>query len=219
MPGPRLSSVDHNLPAAGVEPVLLLASGSPRRRELLAQIGVPHAVVVPGIEELRLAGEGVGECLLRLALAKARAGHAVAQERSAHLGQLPVLGADTAVVLGADMLGKPVDRDDALAMLARLSDTTHRVLTAVALVHAGGEATRLCESRVRFRALTAPECAAYWESGEPRDKAGAYAVQGLGAVFISALEGSYSGVMGLPLYETAELLDAAGVPRWRSLEA
>jgi septum formation protein len=91
------------------------------------------------------------------------------------------------------------------------------VLTAVALVHAGGEAVRLCESRVRFRVLTAAECAAYWESGEPRDKAGAYAVQGLGAVFISALEGSYSGVMGLPLYETAELLDAAGVPRWRDL--
>jgi septum formation protein len=212
-----MSSVDHNVPAAGPQPVLLLASGSPRRRALLAQIGVPHAVVLPGIEELRLAGEGAGECVLRLALAKARAGHALAQARAAEPGALPVLGADTAVVLGDDMLGKPVDRADALAMLARLSGATHRVLTAVALVHAGGEAVRLCESRVRFRVLTAAECAAYWESGEPRDKAGAYAVQGLGAVFISALEGSYSGVMGLPLYETAEILDAAGVPRWRDL--
>ena len=155
----------------------------------------------------------------RLALAKASSGHAVAQARSAEWGHLPVLGADTAVVLGDDMLGKPVDRADALAMLARLSGVTHRVLTAVALVHAGGEAVRLGESRVAFRALTSPEREAYWASGEPRDKAGAYAVQGLGAVFIRALEGSYSGVMGLPLFETAQLLDAAGVPRWQAMEA
>jgi septum formation protein len=198
--------------------VLLLASGSPRRRELLAQIGVPHAVIVPGIAELRLAGEGVHECVQRLALAKARAGHAAAQAGDVALQGLPVLGADTAVVLGDDMLGKPVDRADALAMLARLSGVTHRVLTAVALVHASGEAIRLSESRVRLRVLQPAECAAYWHSGEPRDKAGGYAVQGLGAVFVSSLEGSYSGVMGLPLYETAQLLDAAGVPRWRDVE-
>jgi septum formation protein len=213
------SPIHHNAGHGPSAPVLLLASGSPRRRELLAQIGVPHAVVVPGIEELRLAGEGVEACVRRVALAKARAGHAVAQARSAEWRHLPVLGADTAVVLGDDMLGKPADRDEALAMLARLSGVTHRVLTAVALVHAGGEAVRLSESRVAFRELAQPECAAYWESGEPRDKAGAYAVQGLGAVFIRGLEGSYSGVMGLPLYETAELLAAAGVPRWQAVEA
>jgi septum formation protein len=186
---------------------------------LLAQIGVPHAVVVPGIEELRLAGEGAADCVQRLALAKARAGHAVAQARSAEWGHLPVLGADTAVVLGEEMLGKPGDRAEALAMLARLSGATHRVLTAVALVHAGGEATALSDSRVDFRVLAAAECSAYWDSGEPRDKAGGYAVQGLGAVFIRALAGSYSGVMGLPLYETARLLDGAGVPRWQATEA
>jgi len=213
------TAIHHNAAGGPVAPVLLLASGSPRRRELLAQVGVPHAVVVPGIPEERLAGEGAADCVQRLAFAKARAGHAVAQARSEEWGHLPVLGADTAVVLGDEMLGKPADRDEALAMLARLSGVTHRVLTAVALVHAGGEAVRLSESRVEFRALTAAECEAYWASGEPRDKAGGYAVQGLGAVFISGLEGSYSGVMGLPLYETAQLLDAAGVPRWLPTEA
>ena len=211
--------IDHNAGRRPPAPVLLLASGSPRRRELLAQIGVPHAVVVPGIPEQRLAGEGVEDCVQRLALAKARAGHAVAQARSAEWGHLPVLGADPAVVLGSEMLGKPGDRAEALATLARLSGVTHRVLTAVALVHAGGEAVCLSESRVAFRELGEPECEAYWDSSEPRDKAGAYAVQGLGAVFIRGLEGSYSGVMGLPLYETAQLLDAAGVPRWLPTEA
>jgi septum formation protein len=211
--------IHHNAAGALPAPVLLLASGSPRRRELLAQVGVPHAVVVPGLPEQRLAGEGAADCVQRLALAKARAGHVVAQARSEEWGHLPVLGADTAVVLGDDMLGKPADRDEALAMLARLSGVTHRVLTAVALVHAGGEAVRLSESRVAFRALTGLECEAYWASGEPRDKAGGYAVQGLGAVFIRSLEGSYSGVMGLPLYETAQLLDAAGVPCWLPTEA
>ena len=211
--------IHHNAAGGLPAPVLLLASGSPRRRELLAQIGVPHAVVVPGIPEERRAGEGVEDCVQRLALAKARAGHAVAQARSEEWGHLPVLGADTAVVLGSEMLGKPADRAEALAMLARLSGVTHRVLTAVALVHAGGEAVRLSESHVEFRALTPHECDAYWASGEPRDKAGGYAVQGLGAVFIRGLAGSYSGVMGLPLFETAQLLDAAGVPRWRTTEA
>jgi septum formation protein len=211
--------IHHNAAGGLPAPVLLLASGSPRRRELLAQIGVPHAVVVPGIEELRLAGERAVDCVQRLALAKARAGHAVAQARPAEWGHLPVLGADTAVVLGEEMLGKPTDRAEALAMLARLSGVAHRVLTAVALVHAGGEASAVSESRVDFRVLDEAECSAYWESGEPRDKAGGYAVQGLGAVFIRALAGSYSGVMGLPLYETARLLDAAGVPRWQATEA
>jgi len=200
-------------PVAAV-PVLCLASGSPRRRELLLQIGVPHTVSVPGIPEERGVGEGVEACVQRLALAKARAVHAAGAA-----GGLPALGADTAVVLGDEMLGKPAHRDEGLAMLARLAGATHRVLTAVALVHARGEAVALSESRVRFRAIAQPEAEAYWASGEPRDKAGGYAVQGLGAVFIASLEGSYSGVMGLPLFETAALLDAAGVPRWLAADA
>jgi septum formation protein len=115
------------------------------------------------------------------------------------------------------MLGKPHDRHSALSMLTRLSGRSHRVLTAVALVGARESQVRLSESEVRFRSISSAECAQYWDSGEPRDKAGAYAIQGLGAVFVSRLEGSYSGVMGLPLCETAELLDAAGVPRWPRL--
>jgi septum formation protein len=130
---------------------------------------------------------------------------------------LPVLGADTLVLLDDTPLGKPRDRADALDMLARLSGRTHQVLSAVALLSAGGVAARLCASEVRFRVLDAAECAAYWETGEPRDKAGAYAIQGLGAVFVAALNGSYSGVMGLPLFETAELLAAAGVRRWGAM--
>jgi septum formation protein len=122
-----------------------------------------------------------------------------------------VLGADTGVVIADTVLGKPADRSAGIAMLQRLSGSTHEVLSAVALAGSGGEATRLSASRVTFRTLTARECAAYWATGEPADKAGAYAIQGLAAVFVSRLEGSYSGVMGLPLYETAELLKESGI--------
>jgi nucleoside triphosphate pyrophosphatase len=189
-------------------PVLVLASASPRRRELLWQIGVAHRVAIAAIDESPRAGESVGACVQRLALAKAR-----------NVGDagLPVLGADTAVVLDGELLGKPRDRHSALSMLSRLSGRTHRVLTAVALVDGRGSQLRLSESEVQFRTLSDAECARYWDSGEPRDKAGGYAIQGLGAVFVSRLLGSYSGVMGLPLCETAELLDAAGVPRWQQL--
>ena len=189
-------------------PALLLASASPRRRELLWQIGVAHRLAVADIDERPHAGESPAGCVQRLALAKAQ---------QILPSGLPVLGADTVVVLDGEMLGKPHERDAALAMLARLSGRTHRVLTAVALVDARGQRLALSESEVQFRTLEATECARYWESGEPRDKAGGYAIQGLGAVFVSALRGSYSGVMGLPLFETAALLDAAGVPRWQRL--
>ncbi len=191
-------------------PALLLASASPRRRELLWQIGVAHRVAVADIDEQARAGEAAPECVRRLALAKAV---------KLWQGELPVLGADTAVVLDGVMLGKPRDREDALAMLARLSGRTHRVLTAVALLDRRGSEVRLSDSEVRFRQLEPAECARYWDSGEPRDKAGGYAIQGLGAVFVSELRGSYSGVMGLPLLETASLLDAAGVPRWQAAAA
>jgi septum formation protein len=187
-------------------PVLVLASASPRRRELLWQIGVAHRIAVAGVDETPRAAESAADCVQRLALAKAK---------KVWTTGLPVLGADTAVVLDGQLLGKPRDRHSALSMLTRLSGRSHRVLTAVALVDGRGSEVRLSDSEVRFRTLTADECARYWESGEPRDKAGGYAIQGLGAVFVSQLLGSYSGVMGLPLCETAALLDAAGVPRWQ----
>jgi septum formation protein len=187
-------------------PLVCLASASPRRRELLAQIGVPHTTAAPNIDESVLAGEAAADYVLRMARTKARAARGCA-------AALPVLGADTIVVLDGAILGKPASAADGLAMLARLSGRTHTVLTAVAL--AAGEAapaTRLSTSLVTFRKLSQAECLAYWESGEPRDKAGGYAVQGRAAVFIEHLSGSYSGVMGLPLFETAELLRAAGLP-------
>ena len=130
--------------------------------------------------------------------------------------RLPVLGADTCVVADGRIMGKPRDRTHALEMLRLLSGSTHEVLTAVALA-GDHEALRLNASRVTFRSLSRAECAAYWNTGEPADKAGAYAIQGLAALFVSHLDGSYSGVMGLPLYETAELLREFGIrPDWQA---
>jgi septum formation protein len=186
---------------------LRLASVSPRRRELLVQIGVPHVVTGAHIDESALASELPRAYVQRMARTKAQA----VWERDP---SLPVLAADTTVVLDGIIFGKPRDRDDALRMLATLSGRTHEVLTAVALATRDGVTLRLSESRVTFRELTPAECAAYWDTGEPRDKAGAYAVQGFAAVFIESLAGSYSGVMGLPLFETAQLLQAAGVALW-----
>jgi len=187
-------------------PHLYLASNSPRRVELLRQIGVNFRVIAATIDESAVAGETPEAHVTRLALEKARAGHATLQGEH----RRPVLGADTMVVAGDSVMGKPRDREDAIRMLQALSGRTHRVLSAVALVEAA-EASRLSVSHVTFRTLTRAECEAYWGTGEPEDKAGAYAIQGLAAMFVSRLEGSYSGVMGLPLYETAELLAAAGV--------
>jgi septum formation protein len=181
---------------------IYLASGSPRRRELLAQIGVSYQILSVAVDETPLAGEDPSHYVSRLALAKARAGHASLQ----CLALRPVLGADTSVAVDGTILGKPRDRTEGLAMLAALSGRTHRVLSAVALVAGAREATRVQESQVRFRPLTASECQAYWDTGEPADKAGAYAIQGRAAAFIIELIGSYSGVMGLPLFETSELL-------------
>jgi septum formation protein len=119
------------------------------------------------------------------------------------------------VVLGEQLLGKPANRADGIAMLQRLSGREHRVLTAVALQTSGGVNSHLSDSHVRFRELSAGECAAYWNSGEPVDKAGGYAIQGFAAAFIAGLSGSYSGVMGLPLFETADLLTRAGITLWQ----
>ena len=188
-------------------PLVCLASVSPRRRELLARIGVPHIVVGADIDETAQIGEAPRDYVLRMARQKAL----TVRERGE---SLPVLAADTTVVLDDVIYGKPRDREDGLAMLGRLSGRTHAVLTAVALADARGVAVQLSVSTVRFRDLSLQECAEYWETGEPLDKAGGYAVQGAAAVFIESLSGSYSGVMGLPLFETAGLLRAAGVPYW-----
>jgi septum formation protein len=183
-----------------------LASGSPRRRELLQQIGVSFRVVGTAVDEAVRVAETAPTYVSRLAAAKAEAGW----ERSRDGTQVPVLAADTAVVLDGRILGKPADRQDAAGMLGQLSGRTHEVLTAVALRTANGVQSRISRSEVTFRSIAAREAEAYWETGEPSDKAGAYAIQGLGAIFIADLRGSYSGVMGLPLFETAELLCNAG---------
>lgn len=193
-------------------PVLCLASASPRRRDLLWQIGVPHIAAAAAVDESLLPGETPGDYVERVALEKAMT---VRNGRQ----RLPVLGADTAVVLDDIVYGKPADRADGLAMLGRLSGRTHQVLTAVAL--ATDRSVELCvsASTVRFRELTLEERVAYWETGEPRDKAGGYAIQGYAAVFIESLTGSYSGVMGLPLAETARLLRTAGIGCWQGARA
>lgn len=185
---------------------IYLASRSPRRLELLRQIGVDPDVVTVDVDETALPGESPEDYVRRLAVAKAQSGHAALSEAC----NGPVLGSDTAVVAGNTTMGKPLDREDALRMLRKLSGRTHRVLTGVALVM-GTVRYRLSDSRVSFRNISAAEALAYWETGEPADKAGAYAIQGLGAVFVAGLEGSYSGVMGLPLFETAALLREAGI--------
>jgi len=195
-----------------VQPLIRLASISPRRRELLAQIGVPHVVTGAHIDESAQAGESPRDYVERMARTKALT---VWQQDSS----LPVLAADTTVVLDGVIFGKPSDRADCLRMLATFSGRTHQVLTAVAVASTGGIALRISVSDVRFRTLSPEECAAYWDTGEPRDKAGAYAIQGRAAVFIESLSGSYSGVMGLPLFETAELLSAARVPSWCTMDA
>ncbi|MFL6606140.1 MAG: Maf family protein [Steroidobacteraceae bacterium] len=187
--------------------VLCLASVSPRRRELLSQIGVPHVVVGADIDETFLAGEAPRDYVTRLAREKALAIRRTGQK-------LPVLAADTTVVLGGKVFGKPDDQAQAVQMLGELSGRVHEVLTAVALADSHGVGERLSSSKVRFRKVSREESLAYWETGEPRDKAGGYAIQGLGAVFIEELSGSYSGVMGLPLFETGELLRAAGITYW-----
>ncbi len=193
-------------------PQLYLASSSPRRRELLAQVGVSVEVVSQDVSENRQANESPKSYVQRLALEKACFG-------LKDLGSkvpLPILGADTAVVVENTVLGKPKDKADAVAMLQLLSCRSHRVLSAVAVVGRDDlgqdrEVVRVSESIVRFRSISVKECEAYWDTGEPMDKAGAYAIQGLAAAFIERIEGSYSGVMGLPLFETGELLQKFGI--------
>ena len=186
---------------------IYLASQSPRRAELLRQLGVRFQVVKVQVDETVRSGEDPGVCARRLAAAKAEAalrtlGSAVDQ---------PILAADTLVTVDGTILGKPADRAEGLAMLARLSGRGHKVLSAIALRHGSTIHTALSVSEVSFCAIAAEEASQYWQTGEPADKAGGYAIQGRGALFIERLEGSYSGVMGLPLFETAALLRDAGI--------
>jgi len=197
---------------------LFLASGSPRRRELLTQIGVPFQVVSASIDETPLPDECPAAYVERLARAKARAGREHLLEASVS-APFCVLGADTAVVLDDQILGKPVDEADALSMLMALSGREHEVLTAIAILAAERCETRVVRSRVSFRTISQQEAGQYWASGEPQDKAGGYAIQGLAAVFVAGLNGSYSGVVGLPVCETAELLGQFGIPCWQTLSS
>jgi len=188
-----------------------LASASPRRRELLQQLGVRFAVRIADIPEIVQDGETPQQFVQRLALEKAnKVWHSLAPEQ-----RRPVIGADTAVVIDEHILGKPDSREHALQMLGLLSGRTHQVVTAVAVV---SQQHSVCVnvSAVRFRDLDTAEIDAYWQTGEPVDKAGAYAVQGYAAAFIEHLSGSYSGVMGLPLYESSALLRQHGVPIWQT---
>ena len=189
------------------DPQIYLASQSPRRRLLLEQLGVGHVVLPVAVAEQVRTGEPAESYVRRVALDKARAGW----RHERRLLDLPVLGADTEVVVDRQVQGKPRDRTHGLELLGRLSGRSHEVISAVALVHGQREQVMMNRSQVWFRELSPADRAAYWDTGEPADKAGAYAIQGRGAVFVERLDGSYSAVMGLPLFETAQLLLRFGI--------
>lgn len=182
---------------------LHLASSSPRRKEILAALGLTFSVGGADVDEQRLGGESAEDMVLRLAVDKAMAG--------APGGDVTVIAADTLVVLGDEIFGKPADQDAALDMLGRLSGRTHQVLTGVAVWAHEKMRSALSVTDVQFREISPDEARAYWQSGEPCDKAGAYAIQGRGGVFVEAISGSYSGVVGLPVFETVKLLEEAGI--------
>jgi septum formation protein len=195
------------------KPLIWLASASPRRSALLKQIGIAHEVRPVDLDETSKPGESPAEYVTRLAQAKAQA----LWSRLSADQRLPVLGSDTTVALGNEILGKPADREDGLRMLRALSGRTHQVFTAVALRHEQGCDARMSVSDVTVKALSDGEIEAYWETGEPADKAGAYGIQGQAAVFIERIAGSYSGIVGLPLYETGELLRMIGITLERTV--
>ena len=198
-------------------PILYLASRSPRRQSLLAQLGIEFETLrlreavgrERDVVEVPLEAESPHAYVERIARAKAEVAWQRMQDRK--LAARPVLAADTEVVLDGDIFGKPRDPEDAERMLKRLSGRTHQVLTAVAVRHRDMFAVDVSSSRVTLRRLAASEMERYSRSGEPLDKAGAYAIQGLAAAFIARIEGSYSGIVGLPLYETSMLLARVGV--------
>lgn len=188
-------------------PSLLLASQSPRRRELLDQIGVAFVQRATQVEEVWQAGEPPADYVQRLALAKARAGLALEPD-------LPVLGADTIVVADGQIVEKPRDRAHAFNIWSSLSGKAHQVMSALALVDRSRELQALSTTRVYFRDLSEGDMARYWASGEPADKAGGYGIQGLGAVWVERIEGSYSGVVGLPIETLVPMLESFQIPYW-----
>jgi septum formation protein len=185
-------------------PQIILASASPRRRELLNQIHVRHIIHVVDIDETPFSNESPENYVQRLALEKALAC------RQKFNPNLPILAADTTVVLANQIMGKPQNADDAFTMLNQLSGKTHQVFTAIALLGKHQNVV-MSVTEVTFKTLTQNEIAVYWQSGEPLDKAGSYAIQGKGSLFIERINGSFSGVMGLPLFETAQLLALEGI--------
>lgn len=201
------------MPAA---PFIYLASQSPRRRQLLDQLGVRHELLLPGPDEDAEAleatrpGERPEAYVQRVTLAKLAAARARLAQRG--LPEAPVLCSDTTVALGSHILGKPVDAADALSTLSRLAGRSHRVITAVAVGDAHQQQLAVSISKVQMAPVSASRLQAYVDSGEPFGKAGAYAIQSQAAAWISRIEGSYSGIMGLPLFETAELLGRFGFP-------
>lgn len=192
---------------------LYLASASPRRRELLTQIGLAHEVLrvpaPPGEDEPQHPGESAADYVQRTARDKAERGRDWLRGQA--LPVLPLLAADTTVILDGQVLGKPADRDDAIRILQALSGQTHQVHTAVALWTGDRLLETVSITHVRMRPLELDEIARYCDSGEPYGKAGAYGIQGLAGTFVANIDGSYTGVMGLPLFETANLLRAAGI--------
>jgi septum formation protein len=190
-------------------PRIVLASASPRRRALLAQIGLDVEVLAVEVDEAQRPGEAASAYVLRLAQAKAAAAARRVGDRAV------VIAADTAVVIDDLILGKPVDREDFEAMLTRLSGRSHEVLTGVTVSHVGQARSAVSRTSVRFRPIEPREIAAYWASGEPADKAGGYGIQGVGGIFVERLDGSYSGVVGLPLAETEQMLTELGVNLWK----
>ncbi|ALM82032.1 nucleoside triphosphate pyrophosphatase [Bordetella sp. N] len=199
--------------SAQAAPRIYLASASPRRRELLTQIGVAHAVLAvpapPGEDEPRHPGEPAEVYVRRTARDKAERGVRYLREQA--LPALPLLAADTTVILAGDVLGKPADRADAIAILQRLSGCAHQVHTAVVVAAAGQLHEAVSVTEVRLRTLSLQDIERYCDSGEPFGKAGAYGIQGLAGIFVEHIAGSYTGVMGLPVFETAQLLGRAGV--------
>ncbi len=201
-----------------IEKKIYLASKSPRRRELLRQIGVEFELLMlrndtvrgPDVTELILPGEEAIDYVARVSREKAAFAWTMVQTR--RLTVRPVLAADTTVTLDGEILGKPANRDEAVLMLERLSGRTHQVLTSIAVHHLDKLEQVTQVSQVRFAKLSPASIKAYCATQEPYDKAGGYGIQGLAALFVEHIDGSHSGIMGLPLYETATLLRKAGIP-------
>ena len=188
---------------------LMLASASPRRKDLLTQIGVVFKQCSVDIDESILPGERPEDYVRRLACEKSQAGF----QRDSQ--QVAVLGADTTVVVDGVILGKPDSEDQAVEMLQRLSGRTHQVMTGIALTGKDYANSQVVVTHVTFKTLNVGLCRRYWQTGEPCDKAGGYGIQGYAAVFVEKIEGSYSNVVGLPLAETAELLGKIGIKIWQ----